>query len=129
MSQNQIRTRFIAFDLKLLKLSEREDLHTALAIANVEVAKILDIIANDCKLTVMSISFASVPFVVKNDPDTAASLQGIAVFAGGNPDTESICKVVQMLLKHHAVSKYFTKSSVELDEESDVIILELTFSI
>ena len=77
----------------------------------------------------MSISFASVPFVVKNAPDTAASLQGIAVFAGGNPNTEIICQDIQTLLKSHPANKHFTKSLVEPDDESDVIILELTFGI
>ena len=76
MSQNQIRTRFIAFDLKLTTLPEREDIHIALGIVNVQITKLLDVIAHHCGLTVMSISFASVPFVVKNALDTAASLQG-----------------------------------------------------
>lgn len=126
MSQNQIRTRFLAIEVEITQLPKREDLHAALAVANVKVTKLLDAIAVNCSLVIMSVSFTGLPFTEENVPDVAASLVGTIVYAGGDPNTGALCQRMRTVIESFSKAENILRFIVDPDKDTDVIIFELT---
>lgn len=126
MSQKQIRTRFITVDLEIGTLPEQEDIHTAIAIGNAMIANLLDNVSEACQITITSISFTAIPLIDKSIPETATSIHGIIVYAGG-ADTETIRKGIETVHGNWETSRQFEQFMAASDNESNVIGLQVRY--